>query len=578
MAPPYRRARPRGDLRSLDGARRRRRDLSARDARAARAQGMLLRRSDARADLRARADLAAWSATILDAGQEVQLHLHPHWTGAKHGDGGASFGRFEMVDYSLERAARPDRRRHRAAGRGRRPGSDRLPRRAATAPMTIRCARSPRSASPMTAATMAPNIPGPAPSGCRATHIAPVEREGLIEVPVTLIEDRPGALRNFQICALSAGEQRAALEHAAMEDHAAVTIVSHGFELANRSGTRANAVHVRRFEALCSLLRRMGRAAAHHPFRRSPRAAPRPHGRPARPQFAAHALASGRAALVEHGRGTRGMNAVSMPLRFQIGARTLASIQRQLVRVPLTLDEALEGRAARAAAARSFSAHGYQITSLPEDRRDAMAHAAGGMIAFVRQHYTRRYTDLTIGYRRLARHHVVQRALEPEAQGEEGRDRLGRQARHPPLPHARRDDRRSTTSRGASRCGPIRKSCSATACPTIRPSCARCTSSRRRTRCAAGCSISAASRRPISTCPINAGVVRYDHLGHDPAFSDLSPGGVLQMEAMRDLFAEAGLEPLRLHRGRRPAQAPVLHRRRRTASTCCSCARAWPTA
>jgi hypothetical protein len=33
-----------------------------------------------------------------------------------------------------------------------------------------------------------------------------------------------------------------------------VTIVSHGFELANRQGNRANAVHVRRFEALCATL------------------------------------------------------------------------------------------------------------------------------------------------------------------------------------------------------------------------------------------------------------------------------------------------------------------------------------
>jgi len=33
-----------------------------------------------------------------------------------------------------------------------------------------------------------------------------------------------------------------------------VTIVSHGFELANRAGTRANGVHVSRFEGLCAML------------------------------------------------------------------------------------------------------------------------------------------------------------------------------------------------------------------------------------------------------------------------------------------------------------------------------------
>ena len=42
-------------------------------------------------------------------------------------------------------------------------------------------------------------------------------------------------------------------------------------------------------------------------------------------------------------------------------------------------------------------------------------------------------------------------------------------------------------------------------------------------------------------CPIAEGTVRYDHVGHDPAFNDLSPGGVLMLEAMRDLYAERGL-------------------------------------
>jgi hypothetical protein len=75
----------------------------------------------------------------------------------------------------------------------------------------------------------------------------------VIELPVTLIDAGP-QLRHFQICALSQREMRAALDHAAAARHAAVTIVSHGFELANRAGTRPNAVHVRRFEALCAML------------------------------------------------------------------------------------------------------------------------------------------------------------------------------------------------------------------------------------------------------------------------------------------------------------------------------------
>jgi hypothetical protein len=190
-------------------------------------------------------------ATILEAGQEVQLHLHPNWAGAKADDQGASHGRFELVDYTLEE------QRDLIAG-----ATDLLV--AAGAPRPIAFRAGSYGANEDTLRALAglgfaydSSHNGAEPDsaiGLAATHIAPVRRGGLIEVPVTLIEDRPGALRNFQICALSAGEMHAALDHAVHEDHAAVTIVSHGFELANRAGTRPNAIHVRRFEALCALL------------------------------------------------------------------------------------------------------------------------------------------------------------------------------------------------------------------------------------------------------------------------------------------------------------------------------------
>ena len=96
--------------------------------------------------------------------------------------------------------------------------------------------------------------PWPSAISLEPRQIAPLEHCGVIEVPVTLIEDQKGHLRHFQVCALSAAEMRAALDHAVCENHAAVTVVSHGFELANRAGTRPNAVHVRRFEALCRML------------------------------------------------------------------------------------------------------------------------------------------------------------------------------------------------------------------------------------------------------------------------------------------------------------------------------------
>lgn len=197
--------------------------------------------------------------TILAAGQEVQLHLHPNWTGAIAGDRGACASRFELREYRLAdqfdliRGAR-----------------DLLV--AAGAPVPVAFRAGSYSANDDTLYALAKlgfaydashnASEGTSTGGIAlpALQIAPLHHAGLIEVPVTLIQEATDALRNFQICALSAGEMHAALDHACLNRHAAVTIVSHSFELANRAGTRPNAVHVRRFDALCALLAQ--RAAA----------------------------------------------------------------------------------------------------------------------------------------------------------------------------------------------------------------------------------------------------------------------------------------------------------------------------
>ncbi len=188
---------------------------------------------------------------VLAAGQEVQLHLHPQWTAARAGDAGAS-GRFQLWEYHEDAQA------DLIAG-----AAGLLVAAGAPAPVAFRAGsyaaddatlaalarlgfRYDSSHNGAEAAVSRIDLPG--------RQIAPVARGGLVEVPVTVIEDSPGKLRTFQPCALSTGESVEALEHAAVAGHAALTIVSHSFELANRAGTRANAVHVRRFEALCATL------------------------------------------------------------------------------------------------------------------------------------------------------------------------------------------------------------------------------------------------------------------------------------------------------------------------------------
>ena len=191
--------------------------------------------------------------TILDAGQEVQLHLHPNWVGAVAGDRGAAHGRFELIDY-------PEHEQRALIARA----AELLIAAGAPPPVAFRAGSF--GANDATLRALASlgfafdsshngaEHPWPSAIGLPVGCIAPVAREGVVEVPVSVIEDRRGRLRTAQVCALSSREMAATLGHAASQGHAATTIVSHGFELANRAGTRANAVHVRRFEALCAML------------------------------------------------------------------------------------------------------------------------------------------------------------------------------------------------------------------------------------------------------------------------------------------------------------------------------------
>ncbi|NJR78383.1 polysaccharide deacetylase family protein [Sphingomonas corticis] len=189
---------------------------------------------------------------VLAAGQEVQLHLHAQWAGACAHDR-TRHARFELTEYSaVEQRALLARAAALLADAG------------APPPVAFRAGS--YGANDDTLAALASlgiaydsshngcHAPWPSAIGLPAARIAPVVRRGVVEVPVTLVEDRPGQWRHMQVCALSAAEMRAALDHAVAAGHAAVTIVGHSFELANRAGTAPNRVHLRRFEALCAML------------------------------------------------------------------------------------------------------------------------------------------------------------------------------------------------------------------------------------------------------------------------------------------------------------------------------------
>ena len=229
-------------------------------------------------------------------------------------------------------------------------------------------------------------------------------------------------------------------------------------------------------------------------------------------------------------------HASPVPLKFEIGARTLMAVSRSLVRVPLSLDEAREGRLP-VLPPLERDAHGYSVTSLPEERLAAMTYASGGMLPFVRQRYTRYWADLTgdfeawfEGLSSNTRQQLRRKARKIAAESGGDLDiRAFKQPHEMESFHdvARRISLRTYQERLMGSGLPdtpefIHEMLTLAAADQVR----------------AWLLYVAGEPAAYLYCPIRGETVIYAHVGHDPAFNDLSPGAVLQLEAMRDLFEE----------------------------------------
>lgn len=189
--------------------------------------------------------------TILAAGQDVQLHFHPGWYGASAIDRSKSAPN-NLIDYSAgEQIALLSRARADLIAAG------------APTPRAFRAGSYAANDDSLNALAglgivhdSSFNAAWPEVSriDLPPRTLAPLRHAGINEFPVGFVEDRGGRARTLQICALSTEEMRAALDHAIAQNHALVTIVSHSFELATRSGLRRNSGHARRFEWLCDHL------------------------------------------------------------------------------------------------------------------------------------------------------------------------------------------------------------------------------------------------------------------------------------------------------------------------------------
>lgn len=226
----------------------------------------------------------------------------------------------------------------------------------------------------------------------------------------------------------------------------------------------------------------------------------------------------------------------SVPLRFRIGTRTLGSVRRRLQRVPLSLADALADALAGDGALPPLptDADGQSITSLPVGRLTGLMRH--DRIVAVRQLYVRSWIDLTLEHDRWWH------GLSARARSDLGRKRrrLGADA------EVRRYASADEIAAFLPLAGEVaRASYQARLPDAALPS---STSFRQHTLTLGAadgvrawllfvCGTPAA----YLFCAAEEGrgdTLRYEHVGHDPAFAALSPGTLLLLAALRDLMNE----------------------------------------
>lgn len=219
----------------------------------------------------------------------------------------------------------------------------------------------------------------------------------------------------------------------------------------------------------------------------------------------------------------------AIALKLQVGAHTLATMQRDLVRVPLSLDDVLGGMPPVLPLAAGAD---YLVTSLPQGLAEAIP--AGGRIVRAQQRYTRYYTDLSIG------HDAWIASLSGSA-----RATLRRKAKKAAA--AGMAVRAVRTAAEFDAFHPIARGISArtyqerlldAGLPAAPAAVARLRALAAADGLRAWLLLIGGEPAAYLCCTVEGRALRYDYVGHDPLFGHLSPGTVLQAAAFEDLFRD----------------------------------------
>lgn len=217
---------------------------------------------------------------------------------------------------------------------------------------------------------------------------------------------------------------------------------------------------------------------------------------------------------------------IRYPLRFQIGARTLFAVQRTLVRVAFDLPMLLADIHVDLPPTPGDAA-GFVLTSWPETR------IAGLQGAFVRQRYTRYHADFGDGFEAYLAHFSART-----------RNAINRKRKRFPADAVRcyrTPDEVATfidLARPVSRASYQHRLLDA-GLPDTPAARAEMLALAAADKVRAFLLFRDGQAIAYLYLPVKDDVLIYAYLGHDPQFADLSPGTVLQIEAIR-ILAEEG--------------------------------------
>lgn len=230
------------------------------------------------------------------------------------------------------------------------------------------------------------------------------------------------------------------------------------------------------------------------------------------------------------------MPAFDTALPARIGARTLFTLRRRLVRRRLALEEALAG-APPPLPALDAGDDGYLLTGLPAAWASILAARGDGLRAFVRQRYKRCYARLDGGFDSYLAGFPAKRRSTLKRKARKLAERSG----------GALDVRCYRTEEEIAAFHALARALSArtyqerlldSGLPDGPEALAGMRALARLGRVRGWLLFMEGAPIAYLYAPAEGGALLYAHLGYDPDHADLSPGTVLQLEAMRQLMTE----------------------------------------